>query len=63
VIPSKDCAVTAIKEIQAWAEDESGLKLRALRTDRGGEFTMREFTDYFITEGMHRQQTTPYRPQ
>jgi hypothetical protein len=35
-IPSKDRAVATIKDIQAWAEGESGLKLKALRTDRGG---------------------------
>jgi hypothetical protein len=42
-IPSKDRAVAAIKDIQAWAEGESGLKLKALRTDRGGEFSVMEF--------------------
>jgi hypothetical protein len=45
VIPSKDCAAPAIKDIQAWAEGESGVKLKALCTDRRGEFTMMEFTD------------------
>jgi transposase InsO family protein len=43
-ISSKDRAAAAIKDIQAWAEGESGLKLKALRTDRGGEFTAMEFT-------------------
>jgi hypothetical protein len=53
-IPSKDRAAAAIKDIQAWAEGESGLKLKALRTDRGGEFTVTEFADYFVTESVHR---------
>jgi IS30 family transposase len=39
MIPSKDHAVAVIKDIQARVEGESGLKLKALRTDRGGEFT------------------------
>jgi hypothetical protein len=39
VIPSKDRAAAAIKDIQARAEGESDLKLKALRTDHGGEFT------------------------
>jgi hypothetical protein len=39
VIPFKDRAMAAIKEIQARAEGESDLKLRALRTKREGEFT------------------------
>jgi hypothetical protein len=36
VIPSKDHAAAVIKDIHAWVEGESGLKLKALRTDRGG---------------------------
>jgi hypothetical protein len=47
IIPSNDRAATAIKDIQARAEGESGLKLKALLTDRrgGGDdiFTM-EYT-------------------
>jgi hypothetical protein len=46
VIPSMDHAAAAIKGIQVRAEGESGLKLKALRTDHGGEFTTTEFTDY-----------------
>jgi IS30 family transposase len=51
MIPSKDRAVATIKDIQARAEGESGLKLKALRTDRGGEFTAIEFADYCAAEG------------
>jgi hypothetical protein len=63
VIPSKDRASAAIKDIQARAEGESDLKLKALCTDRGGEFTATEFTDYYAAEGVHRHHTTPYSPQ
>jgi hypothetical protein len=45
VIPSEDHVVAAIKEIQERAGGESSLKLRALRTDRGGEVTAREFIE------------------
>jgi transposase InsO family protein len=62
MIPSKDRAMTTIKDIQAWAEGESGLKLKALRTDRGGEFTAMKFADYCVAEGVHRQHTPPYSP-
>jgi hypothetical protein len=51
-VPSKDRAAAATKEIQAWAEGESNLKLRALCNNRGGEFTMREFTGYCAIEGV-----------
>jgi hypothetical protein len=61
-IPSKDCAAAAIKEIQAREEGESGRKLRALRTDRGGEFTSTKFVEYCTAEGVHHQHTAPYNP-
>ncbi|CAA7391866.1 unnamed protein product [Spirodela intermedia] len=50
MLPSKDRAA-------------SGLKLGALRTDRGGEFTSHEFAEYCAGEGIHRQHTAPYSPQ
>ena len=62
-IPSKDRAAAAIKEIQARAEGESGVKLKVLRTDRGGEFTSIEFAEYCMADGVHRQHTAPYSPQ
>jgi hypothetical protein len=55
VIPSKDRIAATIKDIQARAESESGLKLKSLRTDRGGEFTTTEFVGYCVAEGVHRQ--------
>jgi transposase InsO family protein len=63
VISSKDRATTAIEDIQARAEGESGLKLKALRTDRRDEFTMTEVVDYCAAEGVHHQHTMPYSPQ
>jgi hypothetical protein len=62
-IPSKDRAVAAIKNIQARAEGESGLKLKILHTDRGGEFTMTEFADYCVAVGVHHLHMVPYNPQ
>jgi hypothetical protein len=42
---------------------ESGLKLKALHTDCGGEFTVTEFADYCAAEGVHHQHTASYNPQ
>jgi transposase InsO family protein len=63
MIPFKDRAVAAIKDIHARVEGEPSLKLKALRTDRGGEFTTTEFADYCAAEGVHRQHMMPYSPQ
>jgi transposase InsO family protein len=62
-ISSKDQAVDAVKRIQMQAEGESGLKLKTLRTDRGGEFTSGEFAEYCAAGDVHRQHTAPYSPQ
>ncbi|CAA7401797.1 unnamed protein product [Spirodela intermedia] len=63
MLPSKDRAAVAIKEIKARAKGKSGLKLGALRTDWGGEFTSHEFAEYCAGEGIHREHTVPYSPQ
>jgi transposase InsO family protein len=63
LIRSKDEAANAIKHFQAHAEVESGRKLRALRTDRGGEFTSIEFGEYCANLRVGRQLTAPYSPQ
>ncbi|GJU12028.1 zinc finger, CCHC-type containing protein [Tanacetum coccineum] len=43
-LKSKDEAFETFKEFKLKVENEVGKKLRSFRTDRGGEFTSREFT-------------------
>jgi hypothetical protein len=38
--------------VQAAAEAECDDKLRVLRTDNGGEFTVAEFASYCVDEGI-----------
>jgi transposase InsO family protein len=63
LLTTKDQAATAIKRFKAGAEVEIGSKLRLLRTDRGGEFTVATFAEYCADEGIGRQLTAPYSPQ
>ncbi|GKA48250.1 zinc finger, CCHC-type containing protein [Tanacetum coccineum] len=42
---------------------EMRMKVRMLRTDKGGEFTSNEFTKYCKENGIARQLTAPYSPQ
>lgn len=46
LLSAKDEAAGAIIKFQARVEVETGRKLRALRTDRGGEFTSVTFGEY-----------------
>jgi transposase InsO family protein len=63
MLVSKDRAAATIKEYQVWVEEESGCKLAMLRTDRGGEFTSKQFVNYCMAEGVQRQLTAAYSPQ
>ncbi|GKC10846.1 zinc finger, CCHC-type containing protein [Tanacetum coccineum] len=62
-LTSKDQAFDTFKEFRQRIETEMRLKLRMLRTDRGGEFTSNEFTKYCKKNGIARQLTAPYPPQ
>ena len=52
LLTSKDEAAKAIKKFKAYAEAESGKKLRVLRTDRGSKFTSVEFAAYCADQGV-----------
>ncbi|GKB58052.1 zinc finger, CCHC-type containing protein [Tanacetum coccineum] len=62
-LTSKDQAFSTFKEFRQQIEMEMRMKLRMLRTDRGGEFTSNEFTKYCKENGIARQLTAPYSPQ
>jgi transposase InsO family protein len=54
-------ACTLGKQHRVEVELES--KLKALRTDRGGEFNSRMFTTFCTEQGIKHFTTTPYTPQ
>ena len=59
----KSDAFEAFKHFKKLAETEKGMKIKTLRSDRGGEFTLDEFSKYFLEYGIKRQLTAPYSPQ
>jgi transposase InsO family protein len=63
LLQSKDEAFDAIKKVHKAAELEKSLKLKALRTDRGGEFNSQEFAEYCEQHGIKHFLTAPYTPQ
>ena len=44
-------------------DNQTGRKIRALRSDNGGEYTSKEFDEYCRHEGIQRQLTVPYTPE
>lgn len=63
MLRTKDEAFRFFRKIKALAENERDVKLKAFRTDRGGEFNSIEFSDYCDEHGIKRYTTAPYSPQ
>jgi hypothetical protein len=51
------------KEWQALVQHQTALKLKALCSDHGGEYTLHEFQAYLRSEGISSQFSVPYTPQ
>jgi transposase InsO family protein len=63
LLKTKDEAFKCFKRVRALAETEHGAKLRAFRSDRGGEFNSLEFKEYCDEHGIKHFTTAPYTPQ
>ena len=63
MLQCKSDAFEAFKRFKNLAETEKGMKIKTLRSNRGGEFTSDEFTNYCLKNGIKRQLTAPYSPQ
>jgi hypothetical protein len=62
-LKTKDQTLDYFKKIKLRAEVDQGSKLKALRTDRGGEFTSNLFSVFCTETGIKHYTTTPYTPQ
>ena len=51
------------KKFKALIENQSGKRIKVLRSDRGKEYTSREFERFCEDEGIERQLTVAYSPQ
>ncbi|KAE8696015.1 hypothetical protein F3Y22_tig00110678pilonHSYRG00437 [Hibiscus syriacus] len=60
---SKSEVFEVFKKLKVAVERESGRKIKAMRSDRGGEFTSREFQEFCEANGIRRPMTVPRSPQ
>jgi hypothetical protein len=62
-LKTKDEALARFKEFKALAENQTGKRIKTLRSDNGGEFISKTFNQYLISCGIQRQTTAPYSPE
>jgi transposase InsO family protein len=60
---TKDEVISKFKEFKALKENISERKIKILRSDNGGEYTSKEFVNFYKDVGIKRELTTPYNPQ
>ena len=63
LLKEKSEALEKFKKFKTMAEAEKGVKIKCIRSDRGGEFTSDEFRKLCDENGIKKQLTTPYTPQ
>ena len=63
MLKQKSETFSAFQIFKLLAEAEKGVKIKTLRTDRGGEFNSIEFDRFCVHHGIKRQLTAPYSSQ
>ena len=53
-LKQKSDVFQTFKKWKCLVENETGKKLKCLRSDNGGEYCNHKFEDYYSTNGMHR---------
>eukprot|EP00253_Pinus_taeda_P021914 PITA_21914 len=59
----KDQTFTKFCEFKALVEKESGKKIKATRSNNGGEYVSQRFKDFFASEGIKRELMAPHNQQ
>lgn len=63
LLKEKSDAFDKFKAFKMMVEKDVNKEIKTLRTDRGGEFTSKEFQDFCSNNGIRRHLTAPYTPQ
>ena len=63
LLKKKSEALEQFKKFKSIAEAEKEVKIKSMRSDRGGEFTSKEFKSLCDKSEIKKQLTTPYTPQ
>lgn len=63
LLKTKDQVSAKIKEFHRLVENQTGKRIKALRSDNGGEFCSDSFDHYLRQNGILHQRTTPHCPE
>ena len=63
VLKRKSDVCSQFKKWKAQVENSTGKRIKALRSDNGGEYTSKEFTLYLADEGIKHELTIPHTPE
>lgn len=59
-LKTKDEVFCRFKEFKVLVENLTGKKIKVLRSNNGGEYVDKDFTNFCAKEGIRREWTTPY---
>ena len=62
-LKSKEQVFEKLLDLKAMVERSTGRKLKAIRTDNGGEFTSKELETHLMAEGVRHELTVPNNPE
>jgi hypothetical protein len=63
LLKSKDEALHYFKTYKAEAKNQLERKIKRLRSGRGGEYFLSDFSDFCVEHGIIHERTPPYSPQ
>jgi transposase InsO family protein len=63
LLESKDEALYYFKTYKAEVENQLERKIKRLRSNRGGEYFLGDFSDFCVELGIIHERTPPYSPQ
>ena len=62
-LKSKTEVLESFQDFKAFAENQTGERIKRIRTDNGREYVNREMKEFLRKSGIHHEMTAPYNPE
>jgi transposase InsO family protein len=62
-LKTKDGVLAIFREFKAQVENLTRRRIKVLRSDNGGEYISKDFSDFYIEVGINKDYIVPYNPQ